>query len=107
MLTNPPKQEEHVRPWDGSISLPQKSGPTHIWKCGPYQFVVVKNDVEFLEGWSYGGFCARGSKIEPKRQAFDFEVKRAIEQFIRTHHQHGQCLFKIIKEPKENKEAKK
>lgn len=107
MLTHSTKQEEHVKPWDGSISLPQRSGPTHIWKCGPYQMVVVKNDVEFLDGWSFGGFCARGKQIAPKRQAFDFEVKRAIEEFIRTHHQYGQCLFKVIREPKHDKEAKK
>lgn len=107
MLTQSNKVDERVKPWDGTIALPQKSGPTHVWKCGPYQLVVVKNDQEFLEGWSFGGFCARGSKVEPKRSAFDFEVKRAVEQFIRTHHQYGQCLFKVIREPKENKEPKK
>jgi hypothetical protein len=103
MLTNPLKQEEHVKPWDGTIAVPQRSGPTYVWKCGPYQIVVVKNDVEFLEGWSYGGFCARGKQIEPKRQALEYEVKRAVEQFIRTHHEYGQCLYKVIREPKESR----
>lgn len=107
MLMTPQKQDEHVKPWDGSINLPQKSGPTYVWKCGPYQFVVVKNDAEFLEGWSYGGFTDKKSPIKPNRQAFEFEVKRAVETFIRTHHSYGQCLFKVIREPKENKEAKK
>lgn len=107
MLMNPQKADEHVKPWNGTITLPQRSGPTHVWACGPYQIVVVKNDVEFLDGWSYGGFTDKKNPIKANRQAFEFEVRRAVEQFIRTHHQYGQCLYKVLREPKENKEAKK
>lgn len=87
------------------VVLPETKGMTTIFRIGPYQCVVVKNDEN--RGWSVGALLRKGCYMVSYRKASEKQALEFIHEFLDLHKTIGEARISIIPPPPRDKTKKK